>query len=233
MAEPIESERSAESKAELTTTWHMDERHANVFLAAEHLGRRRLVTKGSTLYRQRDISSVFHFVLKGRIQVSVFQQDGTVFILEVMGPWSICGEGAAIDSYPRIASAVALEDCELIEFDFNRIQQEFATHPDLAVALLHVVATKQRVLGMKIQFMAMSKPELRIGELLARLSELYGKPDEEGIFISILLTHEQIAAMTGTSRVTVTRALTRLRQEGVITNRGRRFWVLDKARLCI
>ncbi|WP_191628837.1 Crp/Fnr family transcriptional regulator [Pandoraea terrae] len=96
---------------------------------------------------------------------------------------------------------------------------------------MRVVALKQRVLASRIQYLALPKPEMRIGELLGRLSERYGEEHEGRTLISILLTHEQIAAMTGTNRVTVTRALKRLTDLGVIEVKQRRIWVIDPSRL--
>ncbi len=223
----MESERSPS-----TETWHMDSHTAQVFLNAERIGRRRTVPANTVLYRQRDISSLLHFVVRGRVQVSVFHENGSEFILEVMGPWSICGEGGAIDGHPRIATATTIDECELIDFDFTEVRKVFSQHPELAEALLMVVAAKQRVLGMRIQFMASPKAELRIGELLGRLGDLYGIDTPAGREIGIPLTHEQIAALTGTTRVTVTRSLARLKADGVIDNRGKRFWIVDPSRVC-
>lgn len=215
-----------------TETWHLDASVASVFIHAADLGRRRALGKGARLYTQGQIGRAFYFVLTGRFQVSMFQRDGTEFVLEVMGRWSVCGEGSAIAGYPHIATAIALEDSEVIEFDYAYLRAAIGSFPDLALALLHTVSVKQHVLGTRIQFMAMPKPELRIGELLRRLADLYGRPESGKMLIPIPLTHEQIAAMTGTSRVTVTRALLRLKQDGVIEMRGRRFCVVDRTKLC-
>ena len=67
--------------------------------------------------------------------------------------------------------------------------------------------------------------------MLTRLADLYGQDAGDGVVIGISLTHEQIAAMTGASRVTVTRTLTRLKDEGVIAVRGRQTRILDRKRL--
>ena len=48
---------------------------------------------------------------------------------------------------------------------------------------------------------------------------------DEGLVVD--LTHEEIASLTGTTRVTVTRALKRLARAGVIRNTGGRIRVLD------
>lgn len=203
----------------------MDAHSADVFAAAEHLGTRRECPKGTTLYRQGQSGTTFFFVMSGRVQVEVFQEDGSEFILELMGPWSLLSEGSAISGQSRMSTATTLEPCVLIEFDYPVVKKRFAQHVDFATALMEVVAIKQWVLGMRIQFLAMPKPDLRIVELLRRLAGLYGVEEADGIRIRTPLTHEQVAALTGTSRVTVTRTLTKLRSEGLILNKDGHFWV--------
>jgi CRP-like cAMP-binding protein len=217
--------------APTTETWHMDDATAGVWIRAAHLGKQMKVDKGATIYRQGELGFTFYFLLSGRIQVSIFQSDGTEFILEVMGPWAMFGETPAMDGFPRIATAIAAAKSELIEFDIRVITQTIPSCPELAVSLMRIVALKQRVLTSRIQYLALPKPEMRIGELLGRLAELYGEKHESGTLISMALTHEQIAAMTGASRVTVTRALKRLTTVGAIELRQRRIWVIDPSKL--
>jgi CRP-like cAMP-binding protein len=64
-----------------------------------------------------------------------------------------------------------------------------------------------------------------------RLAEMYGDKREGGTLTSIALTREQIAAMMGASRVTVTRALKRLTTLGAVEPRQRHIWVLDPSKL--
>ncbi len=215
----------ARTEFSATETWYMDEHAASVFMSAERLGRRREISKGTALYRQGDVGSTFYFVVSGRVQVEIFQQDGTEFILELMGAGALMGEGSALGGQRRMATATTLEDCVLIEFDYPQIKKTFAQNIELATTLMEVVAVKQWVLGMRIQFLATPRPDLRIVELLSRLAGLYGVEDTDGIRIRTPLTHEQVAALTGTSRVTVTRTIMKLKSEGVILNEGRHFWM--------
>ena len=221
----------SKSAAATTETWHMDDATAGVWIRAAHLGRKIKVEKGNMIYRQGELGFTFYFLLSGRIQVSIFQSDGAEFMLEMMGPWSMFGESPAMDGFPRIATAIAAEDSELIEFDIRVITGAIPSCPELAISLMRIVALKQRILASRIQYLALPKPEMRIGELLGRMAELYGEKREDGTLISIPLTHEQIAAMTGATRVTVTRALKRLTTLGAIELRQRRIWVLDASKL--
>ncbi|MBN3838327.1 Crp/Fnr family transcriptional regulator [Burkholderia sp. Ac-20349] len=214
-----------------TETWRMDDATAATWIGAAHLGRRKKYDKGATIYRQGEPGATFYFLLSGRVQVSIFQRDGAEFILEVMGRWSMFGESPAVDGHPRIATAITVEDSELLEFDIRAIEDAIPSSPELAMALLRVIALKQRILASRIQYLALPKPDMRIGELLGRLSDLYGEPHDGRTLITIPLTHEQIAAMTGATRVTVTRALKRLVDLGAIEIRQRRIWVTDASRL--
>jgi CRP/FNR family transcriptional regulator, cyclic AMP receptor protein len=221
----------SKSTVPTTETWHMDDATAGVWIRAAHLGRKIKVKKGSMIYRQGELGFTFYFLLSGRVQVSIFQSDGSEFILEVMGPWAMFGETPAMDGFPRIATAIAAESTELIEFDIRVINETISARPELAVSLMRIVALKQRILASRIQYLALPKPEMRIGELLGRLAELYGEKHEGETLISMVLTHEQIAAMTGASRVTVTRALKRLTTVGAIELRQRRIWIIDPSKL--
>ena len=219
------------TKAKNTETWYLEEVMAGPLIRLAHLGRRRIYKKGEFLYRQEEVSSTFFFILSGRVQVSIFREDGGEFVLEVMGRWALCGEADAFEQAPRFSAAVAAENTEVIVFDAASMEPVFASHPELAVALLRIASLKQRVLGRRLQHLASPKPEKRIFELLNRLAELYGTEQEGAIVIGITLTHEQISAMTGASRVTVTRTLSRLREEGVLAIYDRQFHILDLSRL--
>jgi CRP/FNR family transcriptional regulator, cyclic AMP receptor protein len=214
-----------------TETWHMDDASAGVWIRAAHLGRKMKVDRGMMLYRQGELGYTFYFLLSGRIQVSIFHSDGSEFMLEMMGPWAMFGETPAMGGHPRIATAIAAEPSEVIEFDIRVITDAISSNPELAISLMRIVAQKQRVLTSRMQYLALPKPEMRIGELLSRMTELYGEKHTDGTLIKMPLTHEQIAAMTGATRVTVTRALKRLTTLGAIEIRHRRIWVLDPSKL--
>lgn len=214
-----------------TETWYLEEGIAGPLIRLAHLGHRRVYKKGEFLYHQEEVSSQFFFILSGRVQVSIFGEDGGEFVLEVMGRWALCGEADAFERSPRFSAAAAVEETEVIAFDVGTMEQVFASHPELAIALLRIASLKQRVLGRRLQHLASPKPEKRIFELLNRLAELYGREEDGAIIIGITLTHEQISAMTGASRVTVTRTLTRLREEGVIAIHDRQFHILDLSKL--
>ncbi|MCG7625165.1 Crp/Fnr family transcriptional regulator [Epibacterium sp. Ofav1-8] len=163
------------------------------------------------LYNQGDESRHFYFVESGLIEVSIIKIDGTEVVLELMGAGTICGEGAAFDKLPRFSRAAATVPSVVIEFATGDLMNAFREDGEFAMTLLEVACLKQRILASRLEHMTYREPASRLMELFERLAEV--DPSSE---MTVSLTHEQIASMTGTSRVTVTRTLQKLREEGKI-----------------
>lgn len=197
-------------------TWRIDSDLVRKIIGQAKCGRPRNFREHERLYEQGTISTKFYLILSGLVQVSIVRVDGVELVLEYMGPEAICGEGAAFDGLPRFSGAVAVEDTQTIEFDGARIEEVFKQHPEFASALLRVTSLKQRVLAVRLEHLASRKPEVRIMDLLHRLREMFAVDHPGGKLLVTYLTHEQIGAMTGTSRVTVTRAMRLLREQGHI-----------------
>lgn len=212
-------------------TWHLDEESVEPLLRAENLGRRRIYRKGEYLYRQGDLESKFFLILQGHVLVSSTREDGTEFTLEMMGRRAICGEAAAFDKFPSFTSAQALEDAQVVVFDAHEVGAAFRVFPEIAIALLRITARKQRIIAVRAQYLASLKPEARIAELLHRMAEQYGTLSGGALEVGISLTHKQMAALTGTTRVTVTRVLKRFKEQGDIAVRAGRIVVLDMSSL--
>lgn len=59
----------------------------------------------------------------------------------------------------------------------------------------------------------------RVTRTFLRLTERFGQDADrgEGVKLPLALTHEDLASLTGSSRVTITRILGELRQEGALS----------------
>jgi len=197
-------------------TWRIDPALARRIVGLASCGRPRKFRKNEVLYEQGTVSTKFYFILTGLVQVSILRVDGVEVVLEYMGPETICGEGSAFDGLPRFSGAVAVEDTQTIEFDAARMEEVFKHHPEFASSLLRVTSLKQRVLAVRLEHLASRRPEVRIMDLLERLQEMFAIDYPGGRLLVTHLTHEQIGAMTGTSRVTVTRSMRVLRDQKTI-----------------
>jgi CRP-like cAMP-binding protein len=65
-----------------------------------------------------------------------------------------------------------------------------------------------------IALLGQRRVEERVRGFLELLAQDYGQPCEQGLMLSLRLTHQDIANALSTTRVTVTRVLGLLREEG-------------------
>lgn len=68
----------------------------------------------------------------------------------------------------------------------------------------------------------------RLLKFLGWLCRRFGRTLEQGQLIDLRLTHQEIAEVIGTTRVTVTRLLKQFEREGIITSRRRHLIILSK-----
>lgn len=169
---------------------------------------RRKIAKGGALYRQGEVGSNVYVVVSGRVGITMLGAGGQELMIDIVGAGALCGEGAAFDGLPRFSSASALEPSEVIVVPVTEFCKLMSADVELAALIAQTIALKQRTLANRLVQVAQSSPEARITELLSQISF----PDSP----AIVLTHQQIANLIGASRITVTRAMQKLRREGAV-----------------
>lgn len=205
--------KEALKRKQMLGTWRIDPALARRIANLASVGKLRKFRKLEVLYEQGTTSGKFYLILSGLVQVSILRPDGVEVVLEYMGPETVCGEGPAFDGLARFSRAQAVRDTQTIEFDATQIESAFRQHPEFATALLRVTSLKQRTLAVRLEHLSSRDPEVRIMDLLHRLKEMFAINYPGGRLLVTHLTHEQIGSMTGTSRVTVTRAMRVLREQ--------------------
>jgi CRP-like cAMP-binding protein len=65
-----------------------------------------------------------------------------------------------------------------------------------------------------LALMGLRRVEERVRGFLELLSQEYGQPCDQGLRLNLRLTHQEVASALGTTRVTVTRVIGNLREEG-------------------
>jgi CRP/FNR family cyclic AMP-dependent transcriptional regulator len=78
----------------------------------------------------------------------------------------------------------------------------------------------------RVEDLALRDPFSRLGRVLLQLCDQFGEPREGGIAIEFPLTQSDLATFVGSSRQTINAALGRMREEGLVSRRDERIWVL-------
>jgi CRP/FNR family cyclic AMP-dependent transcriptional regulator len=191
------------------------------------MGRRRRWPVGATLFSEGDRSTTVVLVLTGRAKVFSLTEQGGEVLLAIRGPGALLGEMSALDGAPRSASVAALEPLETLVVPVAAFLDFLQCHPNAAVTIVRMIVSRLRDSDRKRVEFGTYDTLGRIALRLVELAERFGATAERGVRITLPLTQDELGAWTGSSRESVTKALSTLRRHGVIETHRRSVSVLD------
>ncbi|ABW25854.1 MULTISPECIES: Crp/Fnr family transcriptional regulator [Acaryochloris] len=120
--------------------------------------------------------------------------------------------------------AFALTDVVLMRLN----QVELESSPLLAQGVLQQLSRRLQQTEAILAMISQRRVYDRLVQLLLMLKQEVGHVTPDGVRLEVRLTHQQLANLLGTTRVTITRLLGLLRQEGWLTiDRTRHFVIAD------
>jgi len=154
-------------------------------------------------------SEIF-YVCQGLVKLSTFCETGEEILTGLASEKMVFGSSlTSLQTY----QATALADVELVSIDVAEIaQSQILSH-----ALLPKINQRLRQTESFLAISGRQRVQDRLHYLLLLLKEEIGQPVSEGIRLSVRLTHEEFASACCTTRVTITRLMGKLQQEGVIS----------------
>jgi CRP/FNR family transcriptional regulator len=172
------------------------------------------------IYLQGEIANNFYYLKKGMIQAFVNSPDGLEKILTTYKSGEIFGEASFFDGFPRMSSAKALSDSEIIIINKTDIMLYFQNEPFLALNFIELLSQKVRMLSNEIDNISFLSAEKRIAQYLINMS-IY-------TYTNINCTHEDIGKAVGVSRITVSRTLNKFSKCQWISTKYKKILILNR-----
>ncbi|MGB7442625.1 MAG: Crp/Fnr family transcriptional regulator [Coleofasciculaceae cyanobacterium] len=161
-------------------------------------------------------------ICRGIVQLSTFCQSGE----EVWLGWADTSAffGRWFSLLP-IYQATAWSDVVLTWFSVAEINASSR----LSQIVLAQMVRRMRQTEALLAISGQRRVEERLQQLLMLIKQDVGQPGPEGIRLGVRLTHQNLANAIGTTRVTITRILGKLKTEGAITFDSDRHIILKNA----
>lgn len=193
--------------------------------------RQRQYRKGEVLLLEGAPCKGLYFLIGGRVKVYKVSAGGREQVLRILGPGRTFNDVPVFDGGPNPASVAALEPSTVGYLPRAQVLELVERHPEVARAVIRVLASRLRALTVVIEDLSLRSVVARVARLLLDCSR--GEPTlVEGVGGACArLTQQQIAAMTGSVREVVQRALKTLERDGSIKLERARVLVLDPAAL--
>ncbi|MEO0535802.1 MAG: Crp/Fnr family transcriptional regulator [Cyanobacteria bacterium P01_A01_bin.123] len=170
---------------------------------------------GQMLFQQGDAADSFFVVKRGRVKLARYIDEDRVTTLRVARAGEGFGAvGLILDAYPY--AAIAEVPSQVIRYPKAALVTALPAYPDLAETLLTMLIQAIRSFEIRLELRDIRASHQRVLRYLRY--QIQG--DDEGV-ITLDRPLKDIAADLGFTPETLSRALTRLEQEGLISRQDR------------
>lgn len=143
----------------------------------------------------------------GVVRTLSWFEDGSVSTLGLWGAGDVVGSSLSTVNPYEIECLTQVKAKVLPRRDWHQVMDALVLHIQRSEEFLKIVHCKQT--------------EASLFHLLSWLAKRFGREVEEGLLIDMRLTHQDIAELIGTTRVTVTRMLGNFKKQGIILSNQR------------
>ncbi|MEO8593139.1 MAG: Crp/Fnr family transcriptional regulator [Candidatus Solibacter sp.] len=196
---------------------------------ASHASERRL-WKGEVLFVAGEEARGLFVVVQGAIR-AFRGSGGREQVIHVEHTGATIGEMAVFDDGPYPATAAADEDSTVLFIGKHDFQQFLLNHPQVALSALKLLARRLRCHAELVESLSLREVGPRLARYLLAEARASGFRSGRGLQVELGLSNQQIAARVGTVREVVSRALSRLQQEGLVELDGRSLTIPDELSL--
>jgi CRP/FNR family cyclic AMP-dependent transcriptional regulator len=180
---------------------------------------------GSVIVSHEEVGDALFVIASGKVKVVLYGETGREIILSILRAGDFFGEMSLLDKQPRSANVVAVEESELLGLDRDAFQTHLTAHPSTALAVLAEMSKRLRHADEVIGNLALLDVYARVARTVRDLAQKQGEPVDGGLLIKERPTQQEIAGLIGTSRETVSRALSDFARRGLLEMSGKQILV--------
>jgi CRP/FNR family transcriptional regulator len=189
----------------------------------------RSYQRGSVILIGGDTNGALYFVRSGLVKVFKTSEEGKEQVLRLIAAGHTFNDVPALDGGPNPASAMAMEPTVTYAIGGTELRRLIAERPGVAVAAVRALASTLRYLVTLVEDLSFRTVRERVAKILVEQEQ----NTPEGTRPRHRLTQQEMAAMAGTAREMVGRALKDLEAAGAIQLEQGRITVLSRDRLMI
>ncbi|NIT37032.1 MAG: cyclic nucleotide-binding domain-containing protein [candidate division Zixibacteria bacterium] len=188
----------------------------------------RELEKGEALFREGDDAAAFYVIASGQVKVFKESIDGRELIIKIMREGDLVGEAAALAGVPYPATAQALDDAAAVEVPRREFVALVKNEPNLALNIVAALSVRLNQISAVLEKLTLKDVPARLASYLLE----HARADAEGgEYVALDVTKTSLAAALGTIPETLSRALRRFADAGLVASEGQRLIILDKPSL--
>ena len=180
--------------------------------------------RGTYLFHQGDDAPDVHFLTEGRVEITSTSVTGARQLHTMLDPPQIFGELGALGQIPRTASAVAIEPTQTLVIPAEAFLEVLASHPEASREVFRALARQIAEHEVLIEDLLYLDLKGRVAKRLIGLcAPSFDELPDNGTVLPAVVTHADLASLSGGSRENVTRILSDFQRRGLVKRNGRRY----------
>lgn len=222
---------SVEKMAALQRTALFGElRDAELSALAERSVQRRL-TRGETLFLAGEEARGLYVIVEGTVKAFRVGADGREQVIHIERAPATIAEVPVFDDGNYPSNVTAEEDSVVLFIAKQDVRRLCIEHPSISLAALKVLAGRLRRCAELVETLSLREVGQRLARLLLDEIANNGVRTGNSASLKITFTNQQLAARVGSVREVVSRALSRLQQDGLIVIENRELTVPNMSSL--
>ncbi len=179
--------------------------------------RRRSFPAGTYLTREGEPADSLFVIERGLVRVSRTSRQGRELVLDLIGPGEMLGELGVLEaSGTQTADAMAVDATSCVALGRDDLRGLLRATPELGLRLLATLVDHIRGKDEELAEIAFLDLPGRLAHKLLQLADRHGEPVAGGVRIAVRVPQSELAAMVGSSRENVNRALGRFVASGAV-----------------
>jgi CRP/FNR family transcriptional regulator, cyclic AMP receptor protein len=184
------------------------------------------------IYRPNEPSQFIYMIAEGRVKIAHYLDDGKEVVKAILTKGEIFGELALAGEEKRTDFAQAMDEgTSICPMSIEELKALMWEDKELSFRLLKLVGLRLMRMERKLELLVFKDARTRVIEFLKDAASWKGKMVGFETMIPTKLTHKDIAALTGTSRQTVTTILNELKEKNLIYFDRKKILIRDLEKL--
>jgi CRP/FNR family transcriptional regulator len=194
------------------------------------IGRRRKIPRDATLYRMGDLFTNLYAIRLGHFKTYQVDVGGEQQITGFQMAGELLGMDA-ISADRHHCDAVALEDSEVCEIPFPRLEELFGHIPTLLHHFHRMMSQEITREQSVMLLLGNMRAEQRFAAFLVNLSSRYAARGYSSTNFQLRMSREEIGNYLGLTIESISRLLSRFKKEGWLRVNNREIEILDQLKL--
>jgi CRP/FNR family cyclic AMP-dependent transcriptional regulator len=185
-------------------------------------GVRRDYRRHEVIYGMGDPADAIYLLESGHVKLQITSAGGAEKTLSICQPGEVFGELCLCGVVQRPEEASALEVATAVCFRADDVLRRFSLDPGLARTFFQLVCGRVLECQQQVGAATFDAVPRRLAQELLRLSQLpESQRENRAVRLGLSLTHEELAALVGTSRGMITTTMNLFRERGMVDYRPR------------